>query len=154
MPVQLFHFLVFLFFMFFVYIRIKRIANAANKQMDQQSSTSTRKSKDQKTNVTIAAVLGAFTICYTPNFIISTTQSLGGLPIDTPTMEYVRLAAFVFAAVNSFLNPIIYCWKQERIRQAYKRILGFKVRRLSPESTFLSNTRLTQVDATPVRTIG
>ena len=62
----------------------------------------------------------ALIICYLP-IVILEALTIQGLP---PSIVTARLYAGTLVNLNSTLNPILYCWKMNEVRQAVKEIIG------------------------------
>ncbi|XP_074660549.1 beta-2 adrenergic receptor-like [Tubulanus polymorphus] len=86
-------------------------------------------SKSKKSIMTIIIVLGAFSLCWTPNLIISILK-----------LRYGKLSqiysdmAIILIPLNSIFNPLIYAWRFKEFRNAYKTMYSRKCRcrRASP----------------------
>ena len=64
-------------------------------------------------------VIGAFTLCYLPGFIcVLLTVKLG--PSRIPNA--LRSVVIVLTAINSALNPIIYMFRSNEFRIAFKKL--------------------------------
>ena len=61
----------------------------------------------------------ALIICYLP-IVILEPLTIQGLP---PSIVIARLYAGTLVNLNSTLNPILYCWKMNEVRQAVKEII-------------------------------
>ena len=62
----------------------------------------------------------ALVICYLPIVIVE-ALTIEGLP---PFIVIARVYAGTLVYLNSTLNPILYCWKMNEVRQAVKEIIG------------------------------
>ena len=62
----------------------------------------------------------ALVICYLPIVIVE-ALTIQGLP---PFIAIARVYAGTLVYLNSTLNPILYCWKMNEVRQAVKGIIG------------------------------
>ena len=62
----------------------------------------------------------ALITCYLPIFIVE-ALIIQGLP---PSFVIARAYAGTLVYLNSTLNPILYCWKMNEVRQAVKEIIG------------------------------
>ena len=64
--------------------------------------------------------MGAFTLCYLPGLIcFLVTVKLGPSGVPYP----LRLSAILLASINSALNPIIYMFRSNEFRIAFKKLL-------------------------------
>ena len=82
--------------------------------------------KDTKTAKTLAMVLGAFLISWTPFFCLITIQVAG---VEGDYLYTVYVVGILMGVFNSCLNPIIYCWKSSEFRSAYLRLVKRLFRR-------------------------
>ncbi|KAG5682803.1 hypothetical protein PVAND_012130 [Polypedilum vanderplanki] len=121
--------------MSFVYCRIWREASKQVKQLrvtGQQEGTS-----DWKSVQMVLLILGCFTICWLPYFIVACSQ-IYKITENSSVVAY--MAAFTLAMSNSFLNPIIYAWKNSNFRQAFINLLKCKSPdTLEPSQSMRSN---------------
>ena len=95
--------------------------NARNKEADSFSQHKTF-SLDQykKTLKSMLYVYGAFLMCYLPYFCCAIAlKSIG--PASTVRAAYFLTATFVIA--NSAINPCLYYWRIEELRQAVRKLL-------------------------------
>lgn len=76
--------------------------------------------KCRKSAVTVLFVYGLFMFFYLPFFVTMLVDSLTGYSLDVKiAYEYAGTAVFI----NSFLNPLVYCWRISEIRRAVKNLL-------------------------------
>ena len=66
-------------------------------------------------------VQSALVICYLPISIVEALIIQGGL---SPSVVIATEFAATLVYLNSTLNPILYCWKMNEVRQAVKEIIG------------------------------
>ncbi|XP_074528421.1 histamine receptor H2b [Halichoeres trimaculatus] len=76
--------------------------------------------REHKATVTLAAVLGAFVICWFPYFTFFTCMGIGGKSIPPNTLHSVVLWLGYF---NSALNPILYPAFNRDFHKAYGELL-------------------------------
>ena len=76
--------------------------------------------KCRKSAVTILYIYGLFLIFYLPFFISLVIEVLVGYT-KSVKVAYTYTATVVF--INSFVNPLVYCWRIGEIRRAVKNIL-------------------------------
>ncbi|KAG5279240.1 hypothetical protein AALO_G00075620 [Alosa alosa] len=74
---------------------------------------------------TVAIVLGAFVICWTPGLVILLLDGLNCKVCQVLKYEKYCLA---LAECNSLVNPIIYSYRDEDMRKTFKQILCFLCR--------------------------
>ncbi|KAK7919025.1 hypothetical protein WMY93_010309 [Mugilogobius chulae] len=96
--------------------------------------------REHKATVTLAAVIGAFVICWLPYFIMFTVLGLKEHPDPNTVPEYPIVLWLGYA--NSALNPILYGALNRDFRSAYSHILrcrcpfsGWRSRQPSPIMT-------------------
>ena len=94
--------------------------------------------KCRKSALTILYVYGLFVISYLPVFVIMLIiQTLTGMKTKTMMIAVNYAATAVF--INSFLNPVVYCWRIREIRRAVKNVLRMNQNEVtSLESTTIS----------------
>ena len=87
-----------------------------------------RVKKDNKAAYTLGIILGVLVITYMPSMML---LLLGSIPayniLDTETVLIFYSWATTFLFLRSLFNPIIYCWRNEHIRDAV--LKSFRVRR-------------------------
>ena len=82
--------------------------------------------KCKKSAVTVLYVYGLFSIFYLPFMVLLVMEKFVGY---TRTVRIVYEYAATAVFINSFLNPVVYCWRIGEIRRAVKNL----IRRLSRE---------------------
>ena len=105
-------------------LKIFQIVRRHQRQITQQQqsvqSNTINVLKCRKSAVTVLYVYGLFVISYVPVFVIILIQTYTGY---TKTVRiasnYVATAVFI----NSFFNPVVYCWRIREIRRAVKKSL-------------------------------
>ncbi|XP_073229616.1 melanocortin receptor 5-like [Porites lutea] len=76
--------------------------------------------KCRKSAVTVLYIYGLFVVAYLPWLLLTTAAFFIGYPRELKiASNFARTAVFI----NSFLNPIVYCWRNREIRRAVKNIL-------------------------------
>ena len=76
--------------------------------------------KCRKSAVTVLYIYGLFVVAYLPWFSLTTAAFFIGHPRGLKiASNFARTAVFI----NSFLNPVVYCWRNREIRRAVKNIL-------------------------------
>lgn len=147
--------------MCWTYLQILRIARAQAKRIvsarptcttsyncRNNSSTTTVVSsvtvvalREHKATVTLAAVIGAFVVCWLPYFILFTVLGLQEHPDPSTVPEFPIVLWLGYA--NSALNPILYGALNRDFREAYTHLLrcrcpsysGWRSRQPSPSVT-------------------
>lgn len=69
-------------------------------------------------------VLGSFTICWIPYFIVAMVQMFKIVENRSPSVYKI---CFTLAMANSGINPLIYAWKNTAFRKAFGRLLRCKM---------------------------
>ncbi|XP_310742.4 histamine H2 receptor [Anopheles gambiae] len=106
--------------LFVVYWRIWREASKHAKQLRAHGGASERSSSDWKSVQVVLLIMGCFTFCWIPYFVVVLTQIFAFVEDSSPTLYK---AAFSLAMANSMMNPIIYAWKNTHFRYAFKQLL-------------------------------
>ncbi|XP_053678835.1 adenosine receptor A2b [Anopheles nili] len=106
--------------LFVVYWRIWREASKHAKQLRAHGRASERSSSDWKSVQVVLLIMGCFTFCWIPYFVVVLTQIFAFVENSSPTLYK---AAFSLAMANSMMNPIIYAWKNTHFRHAFKQLL-------------------------------
>lgn len=89
-------------------------------QQSVQSSTTNAMIKCRKSAVAVLYVYGLFVILYLPFCATMFVEAVTGYTLTVKiAYDYVTTAVFI----NSFLNPIVYCWRIGEIRRAVKNLL-------------------------------
>nr|XP_016852849.1 PREDICTED: histamine H2 receptor isoform X1 [Anolis carolinensis]XP_016852850.1 PREDICTED: histamine H2 receptor isoform X1 [Anolis carolinensis]XP_016852851.1 PREDICTED: histamine H2 receptor isoform X1 [Anolis carolinensis]XP_016852852.1 PREDICTED: histamine H2 receptor isoform X1 [Anolis carolinensis]XP_016852853.1 PREDICTED: histamine H2 receptor isoform X1 [Anolis carolinensis]XP_016852854.1 PREDICTED: histamine H2 receptor isoform X1 [Anolis carolinensis] len=114
------------------YYRIFKIAREQAQRINYTSCcTSTRNAlptlKEHKATVTLAAVMGAFIICWFPYFTVFMYRGIQGAVCET-LMTIVLWLGYA----NSALNPILYAALNRDFRTAYQRLL--RCRKVVPDA--------------------
>ena len=85
----------------------------------------------------VLLILGCFTICWLPYFIVACSQ-IYRLIENSSAVAY--MAAFTLAMSNSAMNPLIYAWKNSNFRNAFINLLKCKSPdTLEPSQSMRSN---------------
>ncbi|CAN9509251.1 unnamed protein product [Ophioblennius macclurei] len=121
--------------MIFVYARVYREAKKQVRKIDQcegrfhntltglTSKCKKRPSKilalrEQKALKTLGIIMGTFTLCWLPFFIVNVVRALSAEVVDKDLFVFLNWLGYV----NSAFNPIIYC-RSPDFRKAFKRLL-------------------------------
>ncbi|XP_036379664.1 histamine H2 receptor-like [Megalops cyprinoides] len=104
------------------YYRIFRIAREQARRINSRPSSfsTVAVAREHKATVTLAAVLGAFIVCWFPYFTFFTCMGLREEP-DPPQTAYSVVLWLGYA--NSALNPLLYGALNRDFRRAYGRLL-------------------------------
>lgn len=68
----------------------------------------------------VLLILGSFSVCWLPFFVVACAQAFTCHNESSPT---VYKAAFSLAISNSGLNPLIYAWKNSNFRRAFAQLI-------------------------------
>ena len=121
-------------------LKIFQIVRRHQRQITQQQRSVQNNTinvlKCRKSAMTVLYVYGLFVIFYLPVFVIMLIQTFTGITKTTMTaFNYVATAVFF----NSFLNPVVYCWRIREIRRAVKNVFRMNQNEVTPlESTTMS----------------
>ncbi|XP_076855411.1 beta-1 adrenergic receptor [Brachyhypopomus gauderio] len=74
--------------------------------------------KEQKALKTLGIIMGTFTLCWLPFFIVNVVRVFGSEVVDKNLFVFFNWLGYV----NSAFNPIIYC-RSPDFRKAFKRLL-------------------------------
>lgn len=85
-----------------------------------RSASAAATARENKATVTLAAVLGAFVICWFPYFTFFTYM---GMRAETDPPEIVHSVVLWMGYLNSALNPILYPVLNRDFRRAYGQLL-------------------------------
>ena len=113
----------------YVYISSEIRRQKKRLQTEQMSQEEAKKvKKDNKAAYTLGMVLGALAISYMPLFIFLLLESIFAHQIwDIGTILIYFSWASTSLLLRSLFNPIIYCWRNEKIR--YVIVESFRVRK-------------------------
>lgn len=80
--------------------------------------------KHHKHAITLALVIGCFTLCWLPTFVLIVIQANDSSQLCSVIKhEQIYFVTLLFALSNSLLNPFIYCARLREFRQAFAKIL-------------------------------
>ena len=100
--------------------RHQRQINSQAEALSHLQSNTVNVLKCRKSAVTVLYIYGLVVICYVPFFATLITDMLYGYTIKVQ-LAYDFSGTVIY--VNSFINPLVYCWRIREIRQAVKNIL-------------------------------
>lgn len=108
------------------YYRVFRIAREQARRINHAAYCKAARAalpavREHKATVTLAAVLGAFVVCWFPYFTVFTYRGMQGKEkvVDDTTQSIVLWLGYA----NSALNPILYAALNRDFRTAYQRLL-------------------------------
>ncbi|XP_029403409.1 histamine H2 receptor isoform X2 [Mus pahari] len=106
------------------YYRIFKIAREQAKRINHISSWKAATIREHKATVTLAAVMGAFIVCWFPYFTAFVYRGLRG---DDAVNEVVEGIVLWLGYANSALNPILYATLNRDFRTAYQQLFHCKL---------------------------
>ncbi|KAK7160977.1 hypothetical protein R3I94_003829 [Phoxinus phoxinus] len=107
-----------------VYTRIFIYVRRKNHRMSQHTSQVKHKETVVNLMKTVVLILGCFVVCWTPGLVL---LLLDGLCKSCNVLTYEKFF-LVMAECNSFMNPIIYSYRDKDMRETFKRILCYPCR--------------------------
>jgi len=117
--------------------KIFQIVRRHQRQISQQQRIAQRRDvnvlKSRKSTITVLYVYGLLLLFFFPLFVTIFVESFTGYTTRMKIVyDYVTTAVFI----NSFLNPLVYCWRIGEIRRAVRNAL----RKNNNEVTILEST--------------
>ncbi|XP_074486892.1 lysophosphatidic acid receptor 2b [Sebastes fasciatus] len=109
-----------------VYTRIFIYVRHKSKQMSQHTTQMRHRETVLNLMKTVSMILGFFVICWTPGLVVLLLDGLGCEKCKVLRYEKYFL---VLAECNSFVNPIIYSFRDKDMRKTFREILCFLCRR-------------------------
>ena len=107
-----------------IYVKLKRKPRVGS-EMSRNNSGDTVSEPSRATKAYVnmmALVLGYLLIACIPNYVL--LSALRQLPTPKPTWAiHLKNISVIMLYSNSFMNPVIYSWKNRNFRQAYKDVL-------------------------------
>ncbi|XP_036740707.1 histamine H2 receptor [Manis pentadactyla] len=116
------------------YYRIFKIARDQAKRINHVVSWRTATIREHKATVTLAAVMGAFIICWLPYFTVFVYRGLKG---DDGINETLEAVVLWLGYANSALNPILYAALNRDFRTAYQQLFHCRPTHCKAHGTFL-----------------
>ena len=119
---------------------VRRHQREIYRQQQSVQRTAVNVVKCKKSSITVLYIYGLFLIFYLPLLLTILVKTFSGYTTSVKiAYDYVTTAVFI----NSFLNPLVYCWRIGEIRRAVKNALGKNNNVVNiGETTFRSETRL------------
>ncbi|XP_062944206.1 histamine H2 receptor [Cynocephalus volans] len=125
-----------LLIMCITYYRIFKIARDQAKRINHMGSWHATTIREHKATVTLAAVMGAFIICWFPYF---TTFVYRGLKGDDAVNEVFEAIVLWLGYANSALNPILYAALNRDFRTAYQQLFCCRLASYNSHKSSLRN---------------
>ncbi|XP_071578024.1 histamine H2 receptor-like isoform X2 [Temnothorax nylanderi] len=122
--------------MFLLYWKIWREAHMHARRMNLGIVPNIAEKNDRKSVQVVLLILGCFSICWFPYFVVVCMQTTFDRRPNSMTLWYK--STFALAVANSAMNPFIYAWKNTNFRKAFQKILHFK----SPNDNFNSSFKM------------
>ena len=99
---------------------VRRHQHQISQQQQSVQGTTGNALKCRKSSITVLYIYGLLLIFYLPLFLTISVETFTGYTIRVKiAYDYVTTVVFI----NSFLNPFVYCWRIEEIREAVKNTL-------------------------------
>ncbi|KAM9324676.1 lysophosphatidic acid receptor 3 [Gastrophryne carolinensis] len=117
-----------------IYIYVQRKTNVLSPHT---TGSISRRRTPIKLMKTVMTVLGAFVICWTPGLVV---LLLDGLNCSQCGVQQVKRWFLLLALMNSFMNPIIYSYKDEEMWRTFKSMMCCSFYRESRRSSRLPST--------------
>ena len=99
---------------FFTLRRQCRIQNELHQQTNQGTNSPLDMRRFQKTVTSVLWIHGALILCFFP---FAVDKAVNSIVKNNWYFLHVELWTITLAYCNSFLNPIIYCWRMPKIRE-------------------------------------
>ena len=106
---------------------VRRHQGQITQQQQSVQSNTINVLKCKKSAVTVLYVYGLFVIFYFPLFVTMLTETFTGY---TKPMKIAYDYASTAVFINSFLNPVVYCWRIREMRRAVKNVFRMNQMRL------------------------
>lgn len=116
------------------YYRIFKIAREQARRINHISTWQAATIREHKATVTLAAVMGAFIICWFPYFTAFVYRGLKG---DEAINEVVEAVVLWLGYANSALNPILYAALNRDFRTAYQQLFCCRMAGRNSQETCL-----------------
>ncbi|KAM4603950.1 lysophosphatidic acid receptor 2b isoform 1-T3 [Polymixia lowei] len=135
------------FIMLAVYTRIFLYVRHKSQRMSQHTTQLRHKETVVNLMKTVSMILGCFVICWTPGLVV---LLLDGLGCDMCKVLRYEKYCLVLAECNSFVNPIIYSFRDKEMRRTFKRILCCLCRR-DDDNSGESGVRFNTLEHEPLK---
>ncbi|MEQ2170461.1 hypothetical protein GOODEAATRI_000489, partial [Goodea atripinnis] len=108
-----------------IYTRIFFYVRHKSKQMKEHTTHTRHKETVFGLMKTVSMILGLFVLCWTPGLVL---LMLDGVNCKCKVLSFEKYF-LVLAECNSFVNPIVYCFRDQEMRRTFKELLCFLCRR-------------------------
>ncbi|XP_015238714.1 PREDICTED: lysophosphatidic acid receptor 2-like [Cyprinodon variegatus] len=131
-----------------IYTRIFLYVRHKSKQMSEHTTQTRHKETVLGLMKTVSMILGLFVLCWTPGLVL---LMLDGFDcISCKVLRYEKYF-LVLAECNSFVNPIIYCFRDKDMRRTFKELLCCLCNRNRGQTT--RDNHFTTLENSRLRTI-
>ena len=101
-----------------IFLNLRQLQHQVQNHLQQPNQTNQLNTTRYKKAVSSAIWLQLTLVaCYLPHFVVVALWTNSRL---SPTVHNARIYTVTLVYLNSSLNPILYCWKLEEVRQAVK----------------------------------
>ena len=120
--------LMFIPFNIYLMLKISRVIRRHSAQIhaQQHRQRPTMNMQRYKKSVNVMNyIIGVFVVCYLPSFIVFIVYDVLKTKMLGKNVElyYILHLSITFVLMNSGLNPLIFCWRIEEIRNALVQLL-------------------------------
>ena len=118
----------------YIYVYIFRESRRQSKRLQTEQLSqeeAKRLKKNRKAATTLAIILAALMVSYLPAMILLTLTSSHDT-VKPHIMCVLNSWSSTFIILGSIFNPLIYCWRNKKLRRAFLEILHFKQPENSP----------------------
>ncbi|XP_008424506.1 lysophosphatidic acid receptor 2b [Poecilia reticulata] len=103
-----------------IYTRIFFYVRHKSKQMSEHTTPTRHRETVLGLMKTVSMILGLFVLCWTPGLVL---LMLDGLDCESCQVLHYEKYFLVLAECNSFVNPIVYCFRDKDMRKTFKELL-------------------------------
>ena len=118
----------------YIYVYIFRESRRQSKRLQTEQLSqeeAKRLKKNRKAATTLAIILAALMVSYLPAMILLTLTSSHDT-VKPHIMCVLNSWSSTFIILGSIFNPLIYCWRNKKLRRAFLEILHFREPENSP----------------------
>ncbi|KAM4750504.1 lysophosphatidic acid receptor 2b isoform 1-T4 [Anableps anableps] len=129
-----------------IYTRIFIYVRRKSKQMSEHTTQTRHRETVLGLMKTVSMILGLFVLCWTPGLVL---LMLDGVGCELCNVLLYEKYFLVLAECNSFVNPIVYCFRDKDMRKTFKELLCF----LCHRKNGTSENHFTTLEESRLRTI-